>query len=80
MRKDGVQEPPSLQTLCIQCLCRHVEIYPRLWLPTELAQGVLAELKSRCWLDRAALVWLQDCELFKVEVPNFAILEVRRPP
>ena len=77
-RKDGVREPPSLMTLAVQCICRDLERHPRLNLPTELAQRVFAELKARTWLDKDALMRLQECELLKVELANFAQLGVRR--
>ena len=75
--KDGVWKPAALQQLCVQCICQHIDRFPKLRLPVELAQQVLSHLAARTWLDFEALSCLQESELLKIEIPNCALLEVQ---
>ena len=67
--------PPSAAARVRRCICQHIDRYPKLNLPTQLAQRVLSQLAARTWLDRDTLARLQDCELLSIELPDSALVD-----
>ena len=73
-RIDTGNIPLPLLELTIRCVSEHIETFPDLHLPSEIAQRVLAYLLSRAWLNVDTFVRLQHCLLLSLELPNFAPL------
>ena len=71
---DGWLEPPSLLHLCVSFVAEHLETFPELSLPADLADLVLTCSRDRAWLDLPALRQLRSCDLHTIELPAFAPL------
>ena len=77
---DGSSSPPSLVDLCVPVVCAHLEDYPSLALPAELARRVMDHLVSRLWLDLDALAALKLCSIFALDLPACAAVSAEWLP